>query len=162
MKLAHTLVAVLLFAPLAALHGTEPSTDLLGARGLPWPLTIQANASGNAVLPLTDDPEQAKDLRLELAWKGSRDFAAPDILVNGQKLEELKLDREKSSFTAVSAFRLEKGESPLTVASASAPLARLLRRGANEFVFTSPSAATLTALSVSITPNTNNPNQSSK
>jgi hypothetical protein len=121
----------------------------------PLPLTIHDNASGNAVLFLTDDPAQAKDLRLVLAWKGSGEFAAPDILVNGRKLEELTRDREQSSFTAVSAFRLEKGESPLTVSSTSASLAQLLRRGANEFVFTSPSTTTLTALSVKITPNAN-------
>ena len=128
----------------------------------PLPLTIQDNASGNAVLFLTDDPAQAKDLRLELAWKGSGEFAAPDILVNGQKVEGLKLDRDKSSFTAVSAFRLENGESPLTLSSDSTSLAKILRSGANEFTFHSSGTATLTALSVRITPNTKNPAQPSK
>jgi hypothetical protein len=128
----------------------------------PLPLTIQANASGNAVLFLTDDPAQAKDLRLELAWKGSGDFTAPEIHINGQKLEGLKIDREKSSFTAVSSSRLEKGESSLTVSSTSPELEKLLRRGANEFVFTSTSAATLTALSLRITPRSTTDTQPSK
>jgi hypothetical protein len=128
----------------------------------PLPLTVQANASGNAFLFLTDDPARATDLRLELAWKGSGEFAAPDILINGRKLEELKIDREKASFTAVSSSRLEVNESPLNVSSTSASLAKLLRRGSNEFVFTSGSAASLTALSVGITPNTKSPSQSSK
>ena len=118
----------------------------------PLPLTIQTKASGSAVLFITDDPAQAKDLRLELAWKGSGDFAVPEIVINGQKLEELKMEREKSSFTAASAYPLEKGESPLTVTCSSPSLAKMLRRGANEFVFTSPSTATLTALSLRITP----------
>lgn len=118
----------------------------------PLPLTIEAKSSGKAVLFITDDPAQAKDLRLELAWKGSADFAAPDIVINGKKLEEFKLNREKSSFTAASSIRLEKDESPLTVTCSSASLAKMLRRGANQFVFTSASNATLTALSLRITP----------
>ena len=128
----------------------------------PLPLTIQPNASGNAFLFLTDDPAQAKNLRLELAWKGSGEFAAPDILINGKKLEELKLDREKSLFTTTSSSSLEKGASPLSVSSDSTSLARLLRRGANEFTFHSSGTATLTALSVRITPNTKSPPQPSK
>jgi hypothetical protein len=118
----------------------------------PLPLTIQAKSSGKAVLFITDNPAQAKDLRLELAWKGSGDFAAPDIVINGKKLEEFKMNREKSSFTAASSIHLEKYESPLTVTCSFASLAKLLRRGANEFVFTSASGATLTALSLRITP----------
>jgi hypothetical protein len=41
---------------------------------------------------------------------------------------------------------------PLTVSCASAALATLLRRGDNEFVFTSSVPAVLTALSVRVTP----------
>jgi len=122
----------------------------------PLPLAIQAKTAGSAVLFITDDPLQAKELRLELAWKGTGDFGAPDIELNGRKLEELKLDREKSSFTAISAFRLQKGETPLTVSCSSASLAKLLRRGTNAFVFTSTSGATLTALSLKMTPTTKN------
>jgi hypothetical protein len=128
----------------------------------PLPLTIQANSSGNAVLFLADDPTQASDLRLETVWKGSGEFAAPEIHVNGKKLEGLKLDREKSSFTAASSSPLEKGESPLTISCSSASLAKLLRLGANEFTFISPSTATLTALSLKINPNTKSPSPSSK
>lgn len=128
----------------------------------PLPLTIETKSSGKAVLFITDDPAQAKDLRLELAWKGLGDFAAPDILINGQKLEELKLVREKSSFTAASAYALEKGETPLTVSCSSASLAKLLHRGANEFVFTATSPATLTALSLKLTPTTDRPSPALK
>ena len=63
------------------------------------------------------------------------------------------------SFTTASSSRLEKGESPLTVSSTSPELAKLLRREANEFTFTSPGTATLTALSLKMEPNTKNQNQ---
>jgi hypothetical protein len=49
-------------------------------------------------------------------------------------------------------MRLEKGESLLTVSSSSPALATLLRRRANDFSFTTPTAARLLALSVATTP----------
>jgi len=128
----------------------------------PLPLAMQANSSARTVLFITDDPVQSKDLRLELAWKGSADLAAPGIRINGVELKELKLSRDKTAFTAISASRLEQGEFFLTIASNSASLATLLRRGANEFVFSSTSAATLTALSLKITPKFQRPNPPSK
>jgi len=128
----------------------------------PLPLAIQANSSARTVLFITDEPARSKDLRLELAWKGSVDLAAPSIRINGVELKELKLDRDKTDFTAVSASRLEQGESFLTIACNSASLATLLRRGANDFVFTSTSAATLTALSLKITPEFQKPTSPAK
>jgi hypothetical protein len=113
---------------------------------------MQANSSARTVLFITDDPAQSSDRRLELAWKGSADLAAPDIFINGVKLEDLRVSRDKTAFTVVSASRLEKGESHLTIVCNSASLIKLLRRGANDFVFTSTSSATLTALSLKITP----------
>ncbi len=116
------------------------------------PLPIQGESSAGAVLLLTEAPDQAKGLRLELAFKSSGELAAPGILINGQRLEDVQLDRNKASFTAVSASPLEKGESHLTVSSSSPQLAKLLRRGVNEFSFTTKSAATLTSLSVRVEP----------
>ena len=118
----------------------------------PLPLGMQANSSARTVLFITDDPAQSSDRRLELAWKGSADLAAPDIFINGVKLEDLRVSRDKTAFTVVSASRLEKGESHLTNVCNSASIIKLLRRGANDFVFTSTSSATLTALSLKITP----------
>ncbi|MFM8825467.1 MAG: hypothetical protein ACKOFT_00125 [Actinomycetota bacterium] len=128
----------------------------------PLPLIVQPGSPARATLFLTDDPAHATELELELAWKGAGDFAAPDVVVNGQKLggqqlgsqklEDLTLDRGKAAFAAVSAVRLEKGETPLTVSCSSASLANVFRRGANECVFTSTSDATLTALGLKLTP----------
>ena len=118
----------------------------------PLPLAMQANSSARTELFITDDPAQSRDLRLELAWKGSADLAAPGIRINGVELKELKLSRDKTAFTAISASRLEQGEFFLTIASNSASLSTLLRRGTNEFSFTSVTGATLTALSVRVVP----------
>jgi hypothetical protein len=51
---------------------------------------------------------------------------------------------------ALDRFATERGKDSLTVSSRSPELAQLLRRGANEFAFTSASNATLTALSLRI------------
>ncbi len=67
MKPTLTLLTALLLAPLAALHAGEPSTDLLGARGLPrilynndgedlkvqayYPLAAGGNRNGSLWVP---------------------------------------------------------------------------------------------------------------
>ena len=105
--------------------------------GGPLPLQIIPAAAATASLLIADDPAQAKDLHLELVWKGSDDFPPPGVRINGHALDP---------------FTTERGKGSLTVSSTSPELAKLLRRGPNEFVFTSANTATLTALSLRITP----------
>ena len=103
----------------------------------PLPVECKSGETASASLIIADDPATVKDLRLELVWKGSDDFAPPSVRINGHALDR---------------FTSERGKDSLTVSSTSPELAKLLRRGANEFGFTSTSAATLTALSLMITP----------
>lgn len=103
----------------------------------PIPVECKPGETASATLIIADDPATVKDFRLELVWKGSDDFTPPGVRINGRALDR---------------FTIERGKDSLTVSSTSPELAKLLRRGANEFAFTSASTATLTALSLRITP----------
>jgi hypothetical protein len=124
------------FRRLPGIHLTGMLSNGTRAQG-PIPVECKTGETASATLIIADDPAKAKDLRLELVWKGSGDFAPPGVRINGQALER---------------FTTERGKDSLTVISTSREMAKLLRRGANEFAFTATAPAKLTALSVLIKP----------
>ena len=106
----------------------------------PLPVECKSGKTASATLIIADDPATVKAFRLELVWKESDDFTPPGVSINGHALDRFTTERSKGS---------------LIMSSTSPELAKLLHRGANEFVFTSASTATLTALSLMITPESN-------
>lgn len=113
----------------------------------PLPVECKPGETASATLIIADESATIKELQLELVWKGPDDFAPPGVRINGHAFDR---------------FTAERGKGVLTVTSASLELAKLLRRGANEFVFTSASTATLTALGLRIIPESHPGTQPSK
>lgn len=124
----------------------------LARSGGPLPIPITPGTAGTASLFIAEDPATTRACRLEILVATAPELAAPAILLNGRRLAEIAVDRPSESTTPPAGMGLEKGESLLTVSSSSAELATLLRRGANEFTFTTPTAARMLALSVATTP----------
>jgi hypothetical protein len=89
-------------------------------------------------LVIADDPAKAKEATLEILFKSEGETDVPAITLNGQPLQGLKSTRDKAGFT-------------LTLSSAA--LKQVLKRGANDFIFTSAaSVVTVTSLSVRVVP----------
>ena len=124
------------FRRLPGIHMTGMLSNGTREQG-PLPVECKSGKTASATLIIADDPATVKTFRLELVWKESDDFTPPGVSINGHALDRFTTERSKGS---------------LIMSSTSPELAKLLRRGANQFVFTSASTATLTALSLMITP----------
>ncbi len=88
-------------------------------------------------LVIADDPAKAKEATLEILIKNDGYAETPAIILNGQPLKELKSTR---------------GKEGLTLTLSSAALKKALKRGTNDFSFTSAASVTVTALSVRVVP----------
>ncbi len=96
--------------------------DLIPSNG-PLPLEITPGVTATASLFIADEPAPAKAASLEILFQGKDAFAPPAITLNGHLLDGLAARR---------------GTGDLTLTLSSPELKRALRRGANEFRFTSP------------------------
>jgi hypothetical protein len=105
--------------------------------GGPLPLALKPGTPATVHLVIADDPAKAKEASLEILFKSEGETAAPAITLNGQPLQEMKSTRVKEGFT-------------LTLSSAA--LKPSLKRGTNDFTFTSAASVTVTALSVRVVP----------
>ena len=101
------------------------------------PLELKTGTPATVHLVIADDPAKAKEASLEILFKSEGETAAPAITLNGQALQELKSTRVKAGFT-------------LTLSSAA--LKSALKRGPNDFIFTSAAGITFTSLSVLVVP----------
>ena len=100
-------------------------------------VTLKPGTPSAVHLVIADDPAKAKETSLEIVFKAEGGFEPPAITLNGHLLSELKSTR---------------GKADLTLTLSSAALKKALKRGTNDFSFTSPASATLTALSVRVVP----------
>jgi hypothetical protein len=108
----------------------EPgSANDLEPSGGPLPLALAPATTATASLFIADDPAQARDVSLEMQFTGA--FEPPEITLNRHPLAGLTPRR---------------GASGLTITLASADLRKALKRGANEFHFTSPAGVTTAEL----------------
>ena len=103
----------------------------------PLPLNLKASTPANTRLFIADDPAKSRETSLEIVFKAEGETAAPAITLNGQPLQELRSTRNKSD---------------LTLSLSSHALKQALKRGANDFTFTSAASVTVTALSVRVVP----------
>lgn len=103
----------------------------------PLPLTMKASTPATTRLFIADDPAVARETGLEIVFEAEGEFVPPAITLNGQALDELTSTPAKAGFT-------------MTLSSAA--LKNALKRGTNDFRFTSPASATLTSLSVRVVP----------
>jgi hypothetical protein len=103
----------------------------------PLPLDLKASMPATTRLFIADDPAMATETSLEIAFKAEGEFEPPVTTLNGQPLHELKSTRSKSD---------------LTLTLSSTALKQALKRGTNDFTFTSPATVTLTSLSVRVVP----------
>ena len=101
--------------------------------GGPLPLALKPGTPANVHLIIADDPAKAKEATLEILFKSEGETEAPAITLNGQPLQDLKSTPAKAGYT-------------LTLSSAG------LKRGINEFTFTSAASVTVTSLSVRVVP----------
>lgn len=129
------------FRRLPGLHLTGILSNGVRPQG-PLPVECTSGEAASATLIIADEPATAKDFRLELVWTGSDDFGPPGVRINGH---------------AVEGFTIERGKGTLTMVSTAPELATMLRRGANEFVFTTDAPATLTALGLRVVPQASSP-----
>jgi hypothetical protein len=111
-------------------------SDLTKSGG-PLPLALKPGTPATVPLVIADDPAKAKEATLEILFKSESETEAPAITLNGQPLKELKSTPVKAGFT-------------LTLSSAA--LKPALKRGTNDFTFTSAASVTVTALSVRVVP----------
>jgi hypothetical protein len=88
-------------------------------------------------LVIADDPAKAREATLEIIFKDEGDTDAPAITLNGQQIKELKTTRTESGFTLTHSFEALKSA---------------LKRGTNNFTFTSAASVTVTSLSVRVLP----------
>ena len=100
-------------------------------------VTLKPGTPATVHLVIADDPAKAKETTLEILFKCEGETEAPAITLNGQPLHELKSTRTKAGFT-------------LTLSSAA--LKPALKRGTNDFTFTSAASVTVTSLSVRMVP----------
>jgi hypothetical protein len=105
--------------------------------GGPLPLALKPGNPATVHLVIADDPAKAKEASLEILFKSEGETEAPTITLNGQPLKELKSTSAKAGFT-------------LTLSSAA--LKSALKRGTNDFTFTSAASVTVTSLSVGVMP----------
>ena len=103
----------------------------------PLPLAMKASIPATTRLFIADDPALATETSLEFVFKAEGESEPPATTLNGQPLRELKSTRVKEGFT-------------LTLSSNA--LKTALKRGTNDFSFTSPASVTLTSLSVRVVP----------
>lgn len=111
-------------------------SDLTKSGG-PLPLALKPGTPTTLHLVIADDPAKAKEATLEILFKSEGETEAPAVTLNGQLLQELKSTPVKAGFT-------------LTLSSAA--LKPALKRGTNEFSFTSAAGVTVTALSMRVVP----------
>jgi hypothetical protein len=100
-------------------------------------MTLKPGTPATVHLVIADDPAKVKEASLEILIKSESETEAPAITLNGQPLQELKSTRVKAGFT-------------LTLSSAA--LKPALKRGTNDFTFTSAASVTVTSLSVRVVP----------
>ncbi len=108
----------------------EPGSanDLEPSSG-PLPLALAPGTTATASLFVADDPAQAREVTLELRFLGALEL--PRVTLNRHPLAGLTPRR---------------GASGLTLTLASAELRQALKRGVNEFSFTSPAGSTTAEL----------------
>jgi hypothetical protein len=99
--------------------------DLIPSSG-PLPVEMTPGVTATASLFIADDPAPAKEISLEILFQGEDAFAPPAITLNGHPLNGLTASR---------------GAGNLTLTLSSSELKKVLRRGANEFRFTSGAGA---------------------
>lgn len=100
-------------------------------------LTLKPGTPATVHLVIADDPAEAREASLEILFKSEGETEAPAITLNGQPLQEPKSTRAKAGFT-------------LTLSSAA--LKQSLKRGTNDFTFTSAVSVTVISLSVRVVP----------
>jgi hypothetical protein len=100
-------------------------------------LHVKPGNPATVQLVIADDPAKAREATLEIIFKDEGEAAPPGITLNGQQIKELKTTRTESGFT-------------LTLSSAA--LKSALKRGTNNFTFTSAASVTVTSLSVRVLP----------
>jgi hypothetical protein len=83
---------------------------------------------------IAEEPARAEQLALRFVWKAGSDSTPPNVQINGQAFDDFTTTKDKVS------------------TSTSPALAKLLRRGVNEFTLDAPSAGELSWLSVRLTP----------
>jgi len=105
--------------------------------GGPLPLVLKAGAPVTVPLFIADDPAKAGEASLEILCQCEGGTGAPAVSINGQLLGELKSTRDLSD---------------LTLLLSSHALRQALKRGSNDFTFTSAAGATVTAVSVRVVP----------
>ena len=103
--------------------------------GGPLPLALKPGTPATVHLVIADDPAKAKEASLEILFKSEGDTKAPAITLNGQPLQELKSTPAKEG---------------LTLTLSSAALKSALKRGINDFTFTSAARVTVTFTSLSV------------
>ena len=103
----------------------------------PLPLDLKASIPATTHLFIADDPAMATETSLEIVFKAEGEFEPPVTTLNGQPFHELKSTRSKFD---------------LTLTLSSTALKQALKRGTNDFTFTSPATVTLTSLSVRVVP----------
>jgi hypothetical protein len=101
------------------------------------PLVLKAGAPVTVPLFIADDPAKAGEVSVEILCKCEGGTGAPAFSINGQILGELKSTRDLSD---------------LTLSLSSAALKSALKRGTNDFTFTSAAGITVTAVSVRVVP----------
>ena len=108
-----------------------------GSLGEAQLVTLKPATPATVHLVIADDPAKAKEASLEILFKSEGETKAPAISLNGKLLQELKSTPAKAGFT-------------LTLSSAA--LKPALKRGTNDFTFTSAASVTVTSLSVRVVP----------
>ena len=103
----------------------------------PLPLDLKASMPATTRLFLANDPAMATETSLEIVFKAEERSEPPVTTLNGQPLHDLRSTRSKSD---------------LTLTLSSTALKQALKRGTNEFTFTSSGSVTLTSLSVRVVP----------
>lgn len=99
--------------------------DLIQSNG-PLPLEITPGTGATVSLFIADDPGSAREVSLEIQFRSDGAFEPPAITLNNHPLNGLTAKREASG---------------LTLTLSSADLKKALRRGANQFRFTSAAGA---------------------
>jgi hypothetical protein len=132
-----TVHAVTLDSRTGGESGVDGGDGDLTKSGGPLPLALKPGTPATVHLVIADDPAKAKEASLEILFKSEGETAAPAITLNGQPLQELKSTSAKAGFI-------------LTLSSSA--LKPALKRGTNDFTFTSAASVTVTSLSVRVVP----------
>ena len=100
-------------------------------------LHVKPGTPATVQLVIADDPAKAREATLEIIFKDEGEAAPPGITLNGEQIKELKTTRTESGFTLTHSFEALKSA---------------LKRGNNNFTFTSAASVTVTSLSVRVLP----------